>query len=102
MAQSQISAFIYQEKRGSERSNVETDAKGILPHLNHTLDCTVLDISETGARVELTNVDIVPETFKLFIPETHRLCECRVVRRSGRQLGLQFESQIDLKSAQDV
>ncbi len=98
MSGSPVSAFIYQEKRRSERSNVETDAKGILPHLNHSIDCTVLDISETGARVKLGDVDIVPDKFKLFVPETHTLCECRVVRRSGKQLGLEFESQIDLKS----
>ncbi len=98
MPETNYSAYIYQDQRGFERSPADFKAKGILPHPGNVIDCTVLDISENGARIELRDIDIVPHRFKLFIPQTHTLCECRVARQSGREIGVQFESKIDLKS----
>jgi len=97
--QAQTEGLIFEEQRSTARDAVSIDAQGIIPNNNKAIDCTILDISETGARVELNRVDIVPRKFKLFVPETHTLCECRVVRKTGKQVGLVFESRIDLKPA---
>ncbi len=99
MAQAQTAGYIFEEQRGAERSAVALDAQGIFPNINQAIDCTILDISETGAKIEMKSVDMVPRRFKLFVPETDTLCECLVVRRSGKHVGLVFESRIDLTSA---
>ena len=94
----QPSAYIFKERRSSERHDVMIAAKAIMPYINDAINCTVLDISESGARVELIGVDIVPSNLKLYLPETRTLRDCRVVRQSGNQIGLEFESRIDLKA----
>lgn len=99
MAQSQIFGHIFEEQRGAARSTVSMDAQGIVPNINKAIDCTILDISETGAKIELKRVDIVPRKFKLFVPETHTLCECLVIRQTGKQVGVVFENRIDLRAA---
>lgn len=96
MAQAQTAGYIFEEQRGAARSTITMDAQGIVPNINKAIDCTILDISDTGARIELKSVDMVPRKFKLFVPEIHALCECLVVRQSGKQVGLVFENRIDL------
>jgi len=98
MAQAQTAGYIFKEQRGATRSAVAMDAQGIIPNINKAIDCTILDISETGAKIELNGVDMVPRKFKLFVPETHTLCECLVVRQSGKHVGLVFENRIDLRA----
>jgi len=98
MPESRYSAYIYEDQRRAERSPVDFGAKGILPYPTNAINCTVLDISDNGARIALRNVDIVPHKFKLFIPETHTLCDCRVARQSGKEIGVEFENKIELKS----
>ena len=99
MAQAQTAAYIFTEQRGAVRSTVSMDAQGIVANINKAIDCTILDISDTGAKIKLKRVDMVPRKFKLFVPETHTLCECLVVRQSGTQVGLVFENRIDLKAS---
>ncbi len=98
MSEARYSARIYQDQRKAERSPVEMGAKGLLPQNSDAIDCTVVDISDSGARIELRDVDVVPRRFKLFVPDKHALCECRVVRQSGNEIGVEFENRIDLKS----
>ena len=97
MLKAQTTGYIYQEKRNSIREQVALDAKGIIPNADTVIDCTILDISETGALMELDAVDIIPKNFKLFVPERHMLSECRVVRRSGRFVGIEFQTCADLR-----
>ena len=53
------------------------------------IECVVLDISETGARLRPTDVKSVPEKFRLRGPDgTKRLCE--VVWRDSQKIGVRF------------
>lgn len=54
--------------------------------------CIVADISATGARLDIGEPDVVPETFTLYLsgprqPARH----CRVVWRAEGQVGVEFE-----------
>lgn len=98
----QAAGYTYREKRNSVRKPVELDAKGILSKADTVIDCTILDISETGALVQLGEIDIIPQDFKLFVPETHMPCECRVVRKSGKYLGLEFVTSVALDQNDEV
>jgi len=95
----QTAGCIFGGRRRAERNVSVFDALDMPPYLNKAIDCTILDLSEAGAQIELILVDIVPDTFRLFVPERHTLYQCTVVRKSGKQVGLEFESRIDLKSS---
>lgn len=97
MLKVQTAGYIFQEQRRSVREQVELNAKGIIPDGDTVIDCTILDISETGALLQLETVDIIPERFRLSVPERHMRCECRVVRKSGKFLGIEFQTDTDLK-----
>jgi hypothetical protein len=55
-------------------------------------DCVLVDISDTGARLELDPAAI-PETFSLLLsPGGEERRACRIVWRSTNQIGVQFQS----------
>ncbi len=85
-------AQVFIERREEERLPVNHSALGLTPMRADALDCQVLDLSVSGARVEVLNTDIVPNKFKLFIPQAGWLYSCEVVRRNGSEVGVRFLS----------
>jgi PilZ domain len=53
------------------------------------IDCTLRNLSETGAALEVTSPIGIPECFTLIANGTHR--PCRVVWRKERRIGVAFE-----------
>lgn len=57
------------------------------------VNCTVIDISSSGAKLTIDEVDQLPETFSLWLsrygPPRY---SCRVVWRSSNSVGVTFES----------
>jgi hypothetical protein len=54
--------------------------------------CTLSDISDVGARIDVQHVDDIPDEFILLLTrnaKTRR--ECRVVWRSDSQIGVHFD-----------
>lgn len=80
------------ERREFVRQDVRIGASAMIANSESTLDCTIIDISETGAKLELAQIDIIPARFKLFVPDADRLYECEVVWRSGNNAGVMFTS----------
>ena len=78
------------ERRKFERKPVKIGASAIMSNADATVDCTILDVSESGAKLELRDVDIVPARFKLFVPESDYIHDCEVVWREGPHLGVKF------------
>jgi hypothetical protein len=59
-------------------------------------DCTVVDISDGGARLTVADPITVPNEFILFLsPRGFPLRRCRVVWRTANQMGVEFESQLE-------
>jgi hypothetical protein len=56
------------------------------------IDCTVRNISHTGAALEVFTPLFIPERLVLSIPKDQFKRRCRVVRRAERRLGVVFES----------
>ena len=80
------------DKRKARRRIIHHTAS-ILLEAEQTLPCSILDVSDTGARLESTRPDAVPDRFGLLLSENgqpRRLC--RVVWRDGRQIGVTFEN----------
>jgi hypothetical protein len=60
---------------------------------DHTLprDCTVVDVSEGGARIEVASADALPEEFSLIlIDDAASVRRCRVIWRADGQLGVSY------------
>lgn len=58
---------------------------------NSRTDCTIRDLSETGARIEAPPSVTVPEYFELFIPQRNSRHRSRIVWRHQADLGIAFE-----------
>jgi hypothetical protein len=55
------------------------------------LNCLLVDISESGAKLAFDEVDQIPETFSLRLSRFgHPRHQCRVVWRSSTALGVTF------------
>jgi hypothetical protein len=55
------------------------------------LDCTVRNISETGARIDIANPVGVPREFTLVIEADHFMRHCRAVWSSEQHIGVAFD-----------
>jgi len=80
------------EQRQSPRQTVNRPAWVDLGAQGAKHDCVLVDISDTGARLELAAPAAMPETFRLLLSaggEVRR--ECRIVWRSSNQVGVQFQ-----------
>lgn len=77
-----------EEHREAARRRVLKAGK-ILLDGGGAIDCTVRNLSQTGAALEVETPIGVPERFGLMI-EAGRTVPCKVVRRSERRIGVRF------------
>jgi methyl-accepting chemotaxis protein len=55
------------------------------------LTCSVIDISETGARIQIANPEKVPEQFTLLLSNAGSVSRsCKVVWRTKSEIGVTF------------
>lgn len=76
-------------------SRTRTFLKGIVYYDNRraSIDCTVRDMSETGARIVFSTPVIVPDNLELYIPQKQVTLPVRVRRRDEREIGVSFDEQ---------
>ena len=55
-------------------------------------DCTVRNLSETGAALEVISPVGIPERFTLLIDADHIHVPCRVIWRNEKRIGVHFET----------
>jgi hypothetical protein len=54
--------------------------------------CVLADVSDTGCRIDVENVDTVPENFTLWLARNGSARrKCKVVWRKERQIGVAFD-----------
>lgn len=78
------------EKRGAPRHRVFKHGTLALPS-GGSVDCTVRNISSTGARVDVDNVVGLPEAFTLMIMSDHFVRHCRKVWSNDNRIGVAFD-----------
>lgn len=54
-----------------------------------TMDCSILDISEAGARLRTADAVFVPDSFRLRLSPTLTI-GCEVIHRSAKDIGVAF------------
>ena len=55
------------------------------------IDCTVRDISETGAALDVVTPLFIPDRFTLFVPTEHLKRPCQIVWRKEKRIGVTFD-----------
>jgi PilZ domain len=55
------------------------------------IDCTVRNVSDTGANLEIENSVGIPDNFMLVISKDNLKRPCHVVWRSARRIGIRFD-----------
>jgi hypothetical protein len=78
-----------EEQRGDARTRVFK--AGLISFAGSTVDCTVRNVSETGAQVEVQSPDGIPDRFALLIKLDHVRYDCRVAWVRGKRIGVRFE-----------
>jgi hypothetical protein len=80
------------EKRLAPRRNTLIAATLVFNGGRSRIECIIRNLSSSGAKLELKgSVASVPNTFDLIAPG-HRPHACRVVWRTLKELGVQFEA----------
>ncbi len=54
------------------------------------IDCTVRNLSDSGAALDVTSPVGIPEHFMLFVPADGQHLSCTVVWRKERRIGVRF------------
>ncbi len=69
--------------------------KGIVYYNNRhaSIECTIRDLSDTGARIVFSTLVTVPDNVELHIPQKQMTLHARVRRRDGYEIGVSFEDQ---------
>jgi hypothetical protein len=85
-------------KRWAKRKATATPAKILFDGISTPYDCTLRDISSTGAQVEMTrtklnpdgSADNLPSYFTLIMPLDKTAVECQSMWRRGSKVGARF------------
>lgn len=83
------------EKRGAKRRLVTIEAWIAVSASVHFEKCLIINISDTGARLEVRDTDCVPNTFTLLLSRTGAIYRnCRVIWRDKLQIGVTFDRSV--------
>lgn len=79
-----------EEMRHAERIRSFLRAQIIFNNRMSTIDCTIKNISATGAKVALSDSLAVPTEFEIDIPQKGRSYRARLVWREKEAIGVEF------------
>jgi hypothetical protein len=84
-----------QSERRKPALRSRTFLKGIVYYDNRTvsIDCTIRDLSDSGARIVFANLVTVPDNIELYIPQKQATLSVRVRRREHYEIGVSFDDQ---------
>lgn len=76
------------EKRAAQRHRVFKG--GTITFENSGIACTIRNMSDSGAAIDLENPVILPQSFTLSISRDNFVRNCRPVWRNDKRIGLAF------------
>ena len=79
------------EKRKAPRRRVLKEGKIVFADGLRVFDCTIRDISETGARLLIANTVGLPDSFQLYEKSSGRLYPATIAWRQANALGVEFK-----------
>jgi PilZ domain len=82
-----------QELRNARRNKVLKSGKILVPGNLAVFDCTIRDMSDTGARLVVGDQAAVPSEFRLVVPMDNVMREAVVKWRRGEVIGVAFSGE---------
>ena len=76
--------------RSVRRQRVLKDGKIVTQNLQSVIDCTIRDLSESGARLQCSHQSAVPSEFALLLPSQNTIRDARAVWRRAELIGIVF------------
>jgi hypothetical protein len=80
-----------EKRKDQPRRAANLSADIIIPGKMSVAPCTVLEISPTGARLELSTSWILPRSFSFRLAGASRIFTSTVIWRQGELLGIEFK-----------
>ena len=84
------------DERGAPRRRTLTGGKIVYGDGAYTYDCTIREISASGARIGIAGGIVIPRAFFLIDQKRGTAFEAVLVWRNGTQAGLKFRAAHDL------
>ncbi len=78
------------ERRRQPRTRTLKAARILLNHHQSSIDCTIRNLSLSGARLEVASSLGIPERFDLIFNADQSIRPCRMVWHKEKQLGVEF------------
>ncbi len=78
------------ERRHQARSRTLKSAQILLNHHHSVIDCTVRNLSPSGACLNVASTLGIPETFDLLFDADKSIRTCRLVWHKEKQIGVEF------------
>jgi hypothetical protein len=85
--------MVEENNRIAARNRVLKGAKIVSMDKWSVVDCTVRDLSATGARIICGDQAAIANEFRFLIPSENTICTARVVWRRDDMLGIAFTSE---------
>jgi len=79
-----------EEKRSHLRRRALKGAKIVFNHRASVIDCTVRDLSQGGARLQVTTPVGLPAVFDLVFDSDNTSLPCRLVWQTKQEVGVEF------------
>lgn len=79
-----------EDKRVAPRSRILKDGKIVSMNYGSVVDCSVRDLSATGALIRCNNQNAMPDEFQLLIQSDNWIRSVKVMWRRNDLAGLQF------------
>jgi hypothetical protein len=89
------------EKRQQSRRRTLKGGKILFGNGACALDCTIRNMSDRGAMLQVAHAMSVPDAFQLYEPSRLMLHEARVVRRAKQIIGVTITASKDIADSTD-
>lgn len=87
------------QRRGADRKRSLLAGKLTNEDATITVDCTIRDLSATGALIELTAPEMMPKTLRLLQIKDGIVWDAEVAWRRGKRMGLILGDRHDLRDS---
>lgn len=87
--------------RSATRRRTLTGGKIVSGNGAYTYDCTIREISLSGARIGIAGATVIPKAFFLIDQKRGTAFEAELIWRNGTQAGVRFHAAHDLATLSD-
>ena len=89
-------------KRSQQRNRCLKEGKIIFGNGTFVVDCTIDNLSETGAHLRVQGSSPLPKEFLLVEPSRNIVHKAEIVRRTPKGIGVKFNGLFDDKQAAEA